>query len=299
MNFYKAQLFLLLLFLTLSKADPALCGSRDSVMTVIQFQHAINNYDFFKKKKTTLKNSPLDKYELKMIEAAISQDKVDFGGEFDSGREVNNFMGQILVVGGGKLKGTYGENQGKTALLDFSKEDNEIVDLIHKLQSGEWQEDPYTGIKFNNYKDKEAYIKELQRKQKLYKKAFDQKNRDTLERYYTLNIAKDVQPDILASITSESDMKKIPDHKFARVEFENVPCPVFLNPKLYKILSRITKPGGKIELSVTNACRRLIAPVIQNTKFGEEYSKILKSQYNLLETLHPTYHRLTFEITNN
>ena len=302
MNFYHLKLckyFLFIFFISDSLRASQLPSSiYERVMSVKEFEKEINSYEFFKTIKKTVKDQPLGKYELKMIEFSINEENKNYGGKFDTNREINNFTGATLVVGGGKKKGTYGENQGKTVLFDFSQEEQEVKDLIYRLQSDEWNEDPYTGTELNIRENKRDYINELKRKHLLYKKAFRQKNTDILERYYTLNIATDVQPDIVASIISESDMRKIPDNKFTRVEFENVPCHVFLNPKLYRILARITKPGGIVALSVTNACRRLIAPVIQHTKFGEEYGKILKEKYSILEALHPTYHRLSFEITN-
>jgi hypothetical protein len=183
-------------------------------------------------------------------------------------------------------------------LIDCLNEEDNINEIMDNLRSGKWTSDPYTGKKFKTVVEKENYIKKLKYKRELYKKAFTQRNKDILKRFYTLNIEREVRPDLLASVISLTDMSKIPDHKFTNVEFEDVSCHFFLNPKLYQILARITKPEGKIKLSVTNACRRLLAPVIQPTKFGDEFEIELQKKYSLLEKLHPTYHRLTFTITN-
>jgi len=271
---------------------------KDRVMTIDEFKQAINNNDFLKQQRKTVKYYSLDKYEVKMIEKAIKDENSHFGGKFDRGREVNNFTGDTLLVGGGKKSGMCGENQGKTVLIDNKINDEEVRILIENLRSDKWDHDPYTGKEFKSDAEKEFYIKELERKQKLYQQAFREKNKDILNRYYTLNIEKDLQPDMLGSITSEADMSKIPNNKFMHVEFENVPCDVFLNPKLYPILERITKPGGTIKFSVSNSCRRLMIPVIQQTKFGKEFISNLKAEYNTLERIHPTYNPIMITVIN-
>jgi len=257
---------------------------KDRVMTLGEFTWAINNNDFLKQQRKTVDDHPLDEDEVGMIEKAIKDENLHFGGKFDHGREINNFTGDTLLVGGGKKSGMCGENDGKTILIDNKIEDEEIKTLIENLRSDKWDHDPYTGKEFKSDAEKELYIKELERKQKLYQQAFREKNKDILSRYYTLNIEKIIQPDMLGSITSEADMSKIPNNKFMHVEFENVPCDVFLNPKIYPILERITKPGGTIKLSVSYDCRRLIVPVIQLTKFGKEFTSNLKAEmYDKLE----------------
>lgn len=302
MNFFKVKLKFFIYFIQLSSitvgASESFTPSCEKVMTVEEFKIAIDNYDYFRKRKKTTKDHPLEKYELRAIEAALNGEAKNYGSVIDSGREINDFNGQTLLVGGGNSKGTYGQNQGKTVLTDIIAEENSINKLIDDLRSDKCKKDYHTGKIFKVEAEKEIYIKALEHKKELYKKAFSFKNKDILERYYTLDIDKDIKPDMIASIISESDVSKIPDNKFMYVEFENVPCEVFLNPKLYKIISRITKPRGKIKLTVKNACRRLIAPVIQNTKFGDQYAKILELNYDLLETLHPSYHRLSFEVIN-
>lgn len=272
--------------------------SKNRIMSVGEFKKAINDYEFFKKTSKTTEDQPLDSYEVEMINEALKHQNDQVGGVFDDGRNINSFTGDTLLVGGGKARGAYGENQGKTILYDFKEEEEEIDDLIKNLSNAHWPEDPHTGKKFRTRKDRKSYIETLNRKKRLYKKAYDLKNKDILERYFTLNIDKNIKPDFLGSITSISDMEKIPDNKFKQVEFENVPCYVFLHPKLYTILERITKPSGDIKLSVNNACRRLIAPVISKTKFSEEYRKQLEENFELLESLHPTYHRITLTIKN-
>jgi len=269
------------------------------VMTVDEFKLAINDNKFLNKKGETVKDKSLDKHELKIIEEALKSDNSHFAAEFDIGREISQFTGDTLIVGGGKKSGQYSQNQSKTVLTDMKAVEVEINELITNLHSGEWNKDPYTGKTFNNKAEKEAYINELEHKLSLYKEAFSEKNKDILNRYYTINTEKNAEPDILGSITSEFDMSKISDGKFMHVELDNIPNDIYLNPKLYKILERIIKPGGTIKLSISNASRRLIIPVIETTKFGPEFIQKLNAEYGTLLKLHPTYHRITFILTNN
>ena len=272
---------------------------KDHVMTLDEFKEALNTNAFLKQEHQTINDQPLDEYEIEMIEIAIKDKNSHFGGEFDQGREINKFTGNTLLVGGGKKSGKYGENQGKTVLIDIKAETTEIEELIKNLRSDKWTYDPYTGKKFKTAAEKETYIKALEHKRALYKEAFSKKNKDILDRYYTLNIERLIQPDMLASITSETDMSKIPDNKFMHVEFESVSCDVFLNPKLYPILARITKPKGTIKFSVSNVCRRLMVPVIQSTKFGEEFTKKLKIElYDKSGEMNPTYGSCNITVTN-
>lgn len=270
----------------------------DRVMNMDEFKQVVNNNHFLKQIHKTIDEEPLGNYEIEMIELAKKNQNVTFGSSFDAGREISNFTGDTLLIGGGKKPGLYGENQGKTVLIDTTVEEQETKKLIDNLTSGKWVDDPYTGRNFKTNTEKRLYIKKIKAKQALYKEAYREWNKDILSRYYTLNIDKDVQPDMLASILSEADTIMIPDKKFMNVEFENVPCDVFLNPKLYKILERITKPGGNIKFSVSNCCRRLIVPVIQETSFGDQFIQALKNKFHILDAMHPTYHRINFTVLN-
>jgi hypothetical protein len=251
---------------------------KDQVMSVQEFKKAIDNDEFLKAEKMTTLEVPLSELEIELIELALKNQNKNYGGVFEKGREINKFKGSTLLVGGGKIAGNCGENDGKTILFDFQNEKKEITELINKLCSGEWKFDPYTGKKFNSNNEKYIYISKLKEKMKLYEDAFREKNNDILKRYYILNIEDKIQPDIVASITSKADMKKIPNKKFSNVEFENVPCDVFLNPNIYPILERITKTNGSITFSISHVCRRLIVPVIRNTKFNKQFIKILKDK---------------------
>ncbi|MDP3372296.1 MAG: hypothetical protein Q8S21_05350 [Candidatus Paracaedibacteraceae bacterium] len=254
---------------------------KDHVMSVQEFKDAINNDDFLKAEKLTTLDKPLSELEIELIELALKNQNKSYGGIFEKGREIHKFQGSTLLVGGGKTAGNWGENDGKTILFNFQNEKKEISELIDKLNSGEWDFDPYTGRKFHSDNEKYIYTSKLKEKIKLYEKAFKEKNNDILKRYYILNIEYKIKPDIIASINNRDDMNKIPNKKFSQVEFENVPCDVFLNPALYPILERITKTNGSITFSMSHICRRLIVPVIRNTKFNKQFIRALKEKmYN-------------------
>ena len=268
--------FFLFFFVLLIFIDHGFSLPGNSVMTIGEFKQAINCNKFLKEVHLTIADRPLNDFEIEMIQLAIKQQHVGIGYKFDKGRELNKFKGNILFVGGGKLSGPRGENDGVTVLIDCEKIDKELADLINNLKSGKLKKDPYNGKTFYNSKEVEAYIENLEEKRKLYRHAFRLRNQDILDTYYTLNIEKNIKPDVIASITSSRDTSFIPYNKFDEVKFENVPCNVFLNPNLYKILERITKPGGKINLSINPDFIRLIVPVVQNTKFGKEFLTKIK-----------------------
>lgn len=262
-------------------------ASNNEVMDLDKFINVLNQDPLLIKYNKTPAVLPLNKYEVLMIEEAKRNEYKNYGGIFDKNRHINQFMGECLFVGGGKLPGPRGENDGITVLINIDSEIQQIDEVINKLRSGQWEYDQHTGKKFTTNKDKKDYIKQLKLKKVLYKKAFLLKNQDILDRFYTLNIEPNVKPDMLGSITSEADMKLIPNNKFDCIKFENVPCNVFLDPKLYTNLERITKIGGKISFSISSECGRLIIPVIKKTKFASQF--ILKLENKFLKNYYGNY----------
>lgn len=248
----------------------------NGVMTIDKFKQSINSSKFLKEEHLTIADRPLNDFEIEMIQLAIEQQHISIGYKFDKGRELSKFKGNTLFVGGGKLAGPRGENDGISVLIDCKKIDEELANLITNLKRGKVKKDPYNGKTFSNSKEIEAYVKNLEEKRKLYRHAFQLRNQDILDTYFTLNIEKNIRPDVLASITSSNDTRFIPNNRFNIVKFENVPCNVFLNPNLYKILERITKQGGKIHLSINPEFIRLIIPIVEGTKFGEEFLTKIK-----------------------
>lgn len=297
LRFY--TLFLICFLPLLACADVIRADYQINVLSMQQFQEGINAFHFFKKNHQTTTQVPLDKYEKEMIATAQSNHNKCFGGTIDPERKLEQFSGNTLLVGGGKDLGHYGSNQGKTLLYNIEQEIQKIDDHITLLTSKQYTSDPYTGISFTSDNRKQEFIDHLRQKKMLYTTYYQMRNNDILEKYFTINIDSSMQPDIHGSIACISDVVKIPDNTFARVEFENVPCDVFLDSKLYTILERITQPDGIITLSITNACRRVMIPVITNTKFGEQYIQSLVKEYARLEQLHPTYHRISIDIINN
>jgi hypothetical protein len=269
----------------------------DKIMTLKEFIISLNSDQFLIAKKDTPRHNPLIIEEIEAITEVNKKSPTFFNKNF-KGRDIKSFLGDTLVIGGGKKSGLSGDNQGKTVLINVTDECNNIDLIIKKIESGDLKHDQHTGQLFKSKKEKLSYIKTLYEKKDLYKKAFELKNTYTIERYYTLNIDSSVEPDMLGSITSKADMKQIPDHRFDNVEFENVPCNVFLDPNLYLNLERITKIGGKISLSISNSCRRLIIPVINKTKFGTQFLLRLEDKYTILQGMHPTYHRINIDVVN-
>ena len=147
----------------------------------------------------------------------------------------------------------------------------------------------------------EKNLQQVKKKKILYKKAFLLKNQDILNRFYTLNIEPNVKPDILASITNNYDLREIPDQKFEYIKFENVPCSVFLDPKLYPNLERITKIGGKINFSISSECGRLIIPVIKKTKLSSQFIEKLENSFlkNYFGDYSANYGSYQIEVTND
>lgn len=293
-KFYKNKLFsclALLVFTIFFTSYSFLKSSTDlHIISKKEFETSINNNSFFKSMSDTTTDKNLCRYELNAIKYAQDEANKNYGSTFDTGRYISNFKGSVLVVGAGKKSGTKKSNQGKCLLVDFNKDFKHLIEEIKQLKDLQ---------KKQNSKKLVTRLYNLEEKLELYKRAFILRNQDILERYFTIDIDKTVQPDMVGSITSESDMSKIPDNRFDHIEFENVPCNVFLNPTLYKILERITKPGGTISLSVNNSCRRLIVPIIQRTKFGPSYLKELARKYVTLLGMHPTYHRINIIVTNH
>jgi len=242
---------IIILVYTLFQIIICFASNNNEVMDLDKFINVLNQDPLLIKYNKTSSVLPLNKCEVLMIEEAKRNEYRSYGGLFDKNRHIDKFIGECLFIGGGKLSGTRGKNDGITVLINIENELQQIDEVINKLHSGQWEYDQHTGKKFTTSKEKKDYIKQLKLKKVLYKKAFLLKNQDTLDKFYTLNIEPNVKPDILASITNNYDLRKIPDHRFDNVEFENVPCSVFLDPNLYPNLERITKIGGKINFSIS------------------------------------------------
>lgn len=267
------------------------------VMTKKEFAEAIENDGFLKANEKT---KPLADYTAQQIRAsgeeqaineALKYERANFGGIFDVGREIGKFEGDILIVGGGKETGIDermypGLKPGITVLGNAQK----YKVVLEGIKSKDFQINPISLEDCSTEEKRNTCIKNLE---KLIAD-IDLKNSSILKTYYTVNIDSKAKPDLLASVISESDMKRIPDHKFKTVIFENVNCSVFLNPILYKILERITERNGRITLSVSYNCHRLMVPVIAKTKFKNEFEKKLKEIY---EVAKDDQNRLSGDIT--
>jgi hypothetical protein len=238
-----------------------------------QFAEFIKNNEFLIKhnmntdESRRFSDSPgkngLNGAEIGQIDESIRLRDSNYGGIFGAGRNIADFSGDILVVGGGK-------GVGITGLADPAVYQQFIVDVT----SGIGKFSVLTGEKITEINKKEII---LQYESKITEDSIE--NIKKLNTYFTINIDPMVQPDLLASITSESDMSHIPDHRFGKIIFENVNGSVFLNPNIYKILRRILKPGGELDIIVPFACRRLIIPMTEHTEWGEAIKKQMLEAY--------------------
>ena len=240
----------------------------DIVKTVAEFEADITKDPFLAKYHA---NQGPTADEITQIGEAREFQHTNFGGIFDKGRSIGDFNGNTLVVGGGKV-GT----SPLTALTKFTKEVNDLEMAIYSVEKHSFNF--ITKEVYHTKEAKDAALAKLREELQAELDRTKNRNQEILDKYYTLNIEPNTQPDILASITSINDMAKIPDGRFEKVIFENVNGSVYLNPQLYPILERITKKGGEIFIILPYHCKRLIIPMTRNTKWGEQVQDQLRQQ---------------------
>lgn len=243
------------------------------VMTLQEFTKALKENPLLK--TTNTQNDPLTNEETHTIQMAEQYKNSSLGGKFDQDRDIATFKGDTLVVGGGKRSGHDGHNTG---LTNVEKELDEIDNLskhIKTIMHPESRFSPVTGKKLDSEDARADEVKELTTKIQKIKEAMHKR---VLDKYFSLNIEPSVQPDFLASVMSISDMSKIPDQRFKQVIFENVDCTVFLNANTYKILTRITAPGGIIHITTGTFCDRLFPVVAGKTKWKTSVYAQLKNK---------------------
>jgi hypothetical protein len=248
--------------LSVTHASLATNDQHSEVMTIQEFTKALKENPLLKMTKT--EKDPLTNEEEHTIQMAEQYKNFSLGGKFDQDRGIATFKGDILVVGGGKRSGNDGHNTG---LTNVEKELKSIEDLskhIKTIMQPEARFSPVTGKKLDSQSIRTEEIASINLKIQDIKAEMHKR---VLDKYFSLNIEPSVQPDFLASITSVSDMAKIPDHRFKQVIFENVDCTVFLNANTYIILSRITAPGGTIHITTGTFCDRLFPVVAEKTKW--------------------------------
>lgn len=278
---------IILFFLPFSVSLACSTVPKDRIMTIEEAGEIIANNEFLKSiglaeseealygdSDESRGSHGLNINELSSIELSHEYAATDFGGVFAEGRHINDFKGDTLVVGGGKAPGEYGNNRGITVLrcakgriAYFEGFWKTLRNAKINRNSGGRISDKLRAIAIKKYAEELARVNE----------EVNEYNSQKLDTYFTLNIDKLTQPDILASITSEKDMAKIPDRRFSKVIFEHINGFVYVNPSLYPILQRIVKPGGTIEFwGVTTSWRRFMIPFMESlTPWGDQ----VKSQF--------------------
>jgi hypothetical protein len=250
----------------------------DSVklMTAEEFQEAINSNEFLKEHNLT---GPLTDGELHQIKSSQYTTE-NVGGMVR--RNLQEFKGDILLIGGERVlpghraRGAAGRNQEDREIW-YAPNPLLLSKLEHQKGFLKWLETPAAQENFSDPSWPEKTrntIRELEILIDKYDKKRDEVLRtDPFNKYYVLNIAEEVEPDLVASIASLTDTQSIPDHHFREVIFENVDAFVFLNPNTLKIMERVAKPGGTIKISTAASAARLYIIVFHGTKWESEIEK--------------------------
>ena len=253
---YKRQLLLALIFLAsqtiashtcfssyYKKIEDTATKTASKIKTVEEFEQAIKSNHFLIKNKL---DYALEEDEKDGIENAHKWANLSIGPKIN--RDIKDFKGDFLVVGGGR-------SIGAITSISSSKE------FLDKY-GDEWRE--------SGNKDKIARVEET-----------EAEINEILKKYYTINIDTEADPDLLGSITSIGDTLSIPDNRFSTIRFEGVDALVFLNPDTLKILERITKANGKIIMDVTPMFARAVIIAFSGSKWEKQiYDQLDGKIYN-------------------
>lgn len=243
------------------------------LLTAKEFQKAINANELLKSHNLA---GPLNDIELFQIKSSeLTTENV--GGKVN--RELGDFKGNTLLIGGEHVLPGHGA-RGAAAL---NQEDRKRwyepnVALSKELKNEQsflaWLQTPEAQANFSDKSwSEKAQKKILELEQQIAKNDKEREkvlSSDPMETYYVLNIAEEVEPDLVASIASLTDTQSIPDHYFENVIFENVDAFVFLNPNTLKNMERLTKIGGTIQISTAASAARLFAIIFHGTKWEHE-----------------------------
>ena len=143
-NYRKVYSIIILIICVLCQSILCFASTDNSLMDVNKFINILNQDSLLIKYGMTPSVLPLNKHEILMIEEAKRNEYKSYGGIFDNSRHINQFGGECLFVGGGKLPGTRGENDGITILINIENELQQIDEVINKLYSKQWEYDHQT-----------------------------------------------------------------------------------------------------------------------------------------------------------
>ncbi len=197
-------------------------------------------------------------------------------------RSIKDFKGETLLVGGGKAGGLSatslaGHNLGVTNTDRLLKEIEQLKNGTFSAKYG-----GRAGLPLNSEDNKKKEISAIQ-----------EEVNQVVDKYYTVNIEPETDPDLLAFIANIEDMTSIPDGRFSSVIFENVNMNVWLDPRLFVVLERITKPGGIITIDGATHPRLLVV-AFSHTKWASEVNAQLMSNVKLW----PRFDRLAIAFKN-
>ncbi|MEN8236342.1 MAG: hypothetical protein ABFQ95_02155 [Pseudomonadota bacterium] len=235
-----------------------------SVPSAEEFAKLIQGNDFLKQLNDI---GPVTKSEKWQIELAIKDQNTTYTPKIN--RSLEDFKGEELVIGGGKKKGKYRDNRGKTMIQPY-------LDDLEKLRQGEYKFDPFGSVK--------GPLTEETRN--LAISNFQEKLLDpVLNKYYTINYDETTEPDLVTSATDINGiMENLPKGRFDRIHYENVNTFVFLNPNAWKIMEYLCKKGGTITINAGVHGMRLLPIILKDTKWEQQVQSQLKKKYDYFKS---------------
>ncbi|MDP1724839.1 MAG: hypothetical protein Q8L85_09080 [Alphaproteobacteria bacterium] len=96
-----------------------------------------------------------------------------------------------------------------------------------------------------------------------------------MQERYTIDVTKEMYPDLQGSITQEKDTASLPSSYFNMLFFEHIPCGVFFSPGTYKNIYRLLKDDAIAKVETGVACREYIHEIIKLTPFKNSFKEII------------------------
>lgn len=230
-----------------------------------QFKKLIKENEFLKKLGD---NGPLTDGEKWQIQLAIKDQNTVYTPKVN--RRIDEFKGSELVIGGGKKYGENEDNRGITNIEEELKRLDTFKDVSNK---------------FNPYADLSSMDKLTEERRKKLISETQIKINAVLDKYYTVNYDETTEPDLVNSATDIKGMTaNLPDNRFDRLYYEGVNTFVFLNPNAWKIMERLCKKGGEIEIRAGVRGMRLLPIILKGTKWEKGVLRQLKEKYDYFKS---------------